>query len=261
MSDLAEAVRLLELAGVPSPRYDATVLLAHAAGDEDRFAEYVERRAGREPLQHIVGSTGFRYLDVEVGPGVFVPRPETELVAGAAIEAARRRPAPIVVDLCAGSGAIALAVAHEVPEAIVHAIEVDGDAFEWLRRNAFGASITLHLTPALDALRELDGTVDVVVSNPPYVKDGELGAADPEVREHDPRRALVAGPDGLAVIRDVESAAARLLRPDGCFVVEHGDDQAGAVTALLAADRWVDVTSHRDLTGRPRYVTATRTSP
>jgi release factor glutamine methyltransferase len=253
-AELPDAVRRLEQAGVPSAAHDAKRLFEHAAGDPELFARYVERRAAREPLQHILGTAGFRYLDLAVGPGVFVPRPETELVAGAVIDAARLLAAPVVVDLCAGSGAIALSVAYEVPAATVHAVERDPAALEWLRRNASGFDVTVHEGDAGRALPELDGTVDVVVSNPPYVAEYELDLVEPEVRDHDPRIALTAGPDGLDVIRAVERTAWRLLKPGGLLVVEHSDRQRDAVTEILHS--WSEVADHRDLTGRDRYATA-----
>jgi release factor glutamine methyltransferase len=280
---LVEAAERLAAAGVESPRWDAEQLVAHVLGvartslpvvpniDAAQYAALqalVVRRAGREPLQHIVGSVGFRYVELAVGPGVFIPRPETESVAGAAIDAARRTgvPKPVVVDLCSGSGAIALSVAHEVPNAVVHAVELDAGALEWLRRNASAreragdSPVTIHDGDAAHAVPELDGEVDVVVSNPPYVAEDELVQVDPEVRDHDPHLALVAGADGLDVIRSVERTAARLLKPGGVVVVEHSDRQGESAPALFT-DGWRDVSDHHDLVGRPRYVVATKMSP
>jgi release factor glutamine methyltransferase len=271
---LAEATARLAEAGVESPRWDAEQLVAHALGvsrtslpvvpnlDPDQHAaleRLVARRAAREPLQHIVGTVGFRYLDLHVGPGVFIPRPETEVVAGCAIEAARRVATPRVADLCAGSGAIALSVAHEVPDAEVHAVELDEGALEWLRRNASGVpNVTLHHSSVAGALPGEDGTFDVVVSNPPYVADHELPHTEPEVRDHDPHVALVAGADGLDVIREVERAAYRLLKPGGVVVVEHSDRQGQSAPAVFDPARWTGVADHPDLAGRPRYVVATK---
>lgn len=251
MTDLAGAVRRLESAGVPSPRFDAKALLAHAAGDLARFEEYVGRRAAREPLQHITGSVGFRYVEVLVGPGVFVPRPETEVVAGWAIEALRGLDAPVVVDLCTGSGAIAKAVAHEVPGAVVHAVEKDPAALAWARRNL----PHVHEGDARDAFPELDGTVDLVISNPPYLCAEDLELVEPEVRDHDPLVALVAGGDGLDVIRDVAATAYRLLKPGGHVVVEHSDRQGETAPEVLRRTGFHDVEDHLDLTGRPRFAT------
>ena len=279
---IQDAAVMLAAAGVESPRWDAEQLAAHVLGvsrtslpvvpnldaaQQQAFAELVVRRAAREPLQHIVGAVGFRYVELAVGPGVFVPRPETEDVAGAAVDAARLSGGqPLVVDLCSGSGAIALSVAHEVPTSVVHAVEVDDGALAWLRRNAEAREragdrpLTIHHADVVDALPELDGTVDVVVSNPPYVPLDELASVQPEVRDHDPVRALVAGPDGLDVIRQVERTAARLLKPGGRVVVEHSDRQGETAPAVFG-EGWSDVRDHRDLAGRPRYVTATKMVP
>ena len=277
---LAEATERLAAAGVDAARWDAEQLVAHVLGVprtslvtvEDLDAAQcaalqalVERRASREPLQHIVGTVGFRYVELAVGPGVFIPRPETEVVAGWAVDAARRAAGarPRVIDLCAGSGAIAFSVAHEVPQAEVHAVELDEGALTWAKRNADAREragdppVTLHHADAAHAVPELDGTVDVVVSNPPYVAEDEIALVDPEVRDHDPRVALVAGADGLDVIRAVERAARRLLKDGGVVVVEHSDRQGRTAPALFETG-WRDVADHKDLLGRDRFVTATR---
>lgn len=259
-----EAIGQLAAAGIPSPEHDARVLAAHAQASGAEFVDLVRRRAAREPLQHIVGSVGFRYLELEIGPGVFVPRPESEVVAGVAIDAARRVEQPVVVDLCAGSGAIALAIANEVTGAEVHAVEKDPGAFAWLQRNARNRqaagdpALRLHTGPVTGALPQLDGRVDVVVSNPPYVGDDELDHVDPEVRDHDPKIALVAGADGLDVIREVAEAAWRLLHPDGWLVVEHSDRQGESAPQVLADRGFVDVADRVDLTGRPRVALGRR---
>jgi release factor glutamine methyltransferase len=274
---LQRAVALLATAGIESPRWDAEQLAAHVLGvartslpvvpnldaaQHEQFVALVARRAAREPLQHIVGTVGFRYIELAVGPGVFVPRPETESVAGAAIDAIRGMGGErVVVDLCAGSGAIALSVAHEVPNAVVHAVEVDPGALDWLRRNASAREragdrpVTIHDADCADAVPELDGQVDVVVSNPPYVAEHEMVHVAPEVRDHDPLRALVAGGDGLDVIRAVERTAHRLLRPDGLVVVEHSDRQGEAAPEVFGAG-WGHVEDRADLAGRPRFLTA-----
>ena len=280
---LREATRRLAEAGVPSPRHDAEALAAHvlgtdrgavalaaARGDDvdpgGAFEELVDERARRVPLQHLVGTAPFRDLVLDVGPGVFVPRPETEVVAqpavddAAAMVAAGRR--PVVVDLCTGSAALALAVATEVPGSHVHAVELSAQAHAWAARNVarWAPGVDLRLGDAAVAFADLDGLVDVVVSNPPYVPpDSE--PVDPEVRDHDPEVALYGGgPDGLAVPRLVVAAAARLLRPGGLLVVEHADVQQRALLATLTSSgAWRDAAGHADLTGRPRYVTARRT--
>lgn len=262
---------MLEAAGVPSPRHDAEELAAYDLGVERRdlwrlrepgpnFAAYVRRRAAREPLQHITGRAYFRHLVLAVGPGVFVPRPETELVAEAAIAAARAAgPRPRVVDLGTGSGAIALAVAHEVPHALVHAVEADPRAYAWAQRNCTGSTVDLRAGDLRTAFADLEGRVDVVVANPPYVPPDGV-PRDPEVRDHDPAAALYGGgPDGLDEVRAVERVAYRLLRPGGTVVVEHADEQGESVPAIFSrAGAWESVADFPDLAGRPRYVTAVR---
>lgn len=257
---VAEAIAALREAGVPSPEHDARVLERHARATGQDFQALVRRRASREPLQHLVGSTGFRYLDLAVGTGVFVPRPETEVVVQAVLDEVRTMPQPLVVDLCAGSGTIGYSVAHEHDGAVVHLVERDAGAFEWMRRNRPEGSdrVHLHLGDAAEALPQLDGQVDVVASNPPYVAEDERELVDPEVRDHDPAMALFAGDDGLDVVRVVERRAWQLLKPRGFFVVEHSDRQGEAVPALLRAQGWIDVADHLDLTERPRYATAVK---
>jgi release factor glutamine methyltransferase len=278
---LDHAVAVLTAARVPSPEADAELLLAHVLGvsrgqlqarvvtgapidAEERLAvlELVERRAAREPLQHLTGRAAFRSLDLAVGPGVFVPRPETELVAQLAIDALQAVPggSPRAVDLGTGSGAIALALATEVPHAEVHAVENSPRAFIWARENAraIGApNLRLVFADLADALPDLDGTLDVVVSNPPYIPVGAI-PRDPEVRLHDPEAALYGGDDGLDVVRAVSAAARRLLRPGGVLVLEHGEAQGADIRALLAADGWRAGATTRDLTGRDRATTALR---
>jgi release factor glutamine methyltransferase len=248
---LTDAITTLTSAGVPSPEHDARVLAAQPGC----FEELVGRRAGREPLQYIVGSAPFRHLAVLVGPGAFIPRPETELVAGWVIEMVTPLDEPIVVDLCSGPGTIALSVAQEVPHARVHAVEVDAAAAAWARRNveATGLEVTLAVAAVSDAVPELNGRVDAVVANPPYIVRGTIDQA--EVRDFEPEIALYDEGDGLGHIRDVVTAARRLLRPGGFLAIEHGDDQAGAVTDNLRAAGFRDVADHQDLTGRDRFAT------
>jgi release factor glutamine methyltransferase len=274
----AAASRLAE-AGVASAESDAVALAAHAlgcsVGDVRKamvlgapvpaaYEALVAERAARVPLQHLTGRAGFRRLELEVGPGVFVPRPETEVVAGLAIEAARAAgERPVVVDLCTGSGAIALAVADEVPAARVYAAELAPEAHAWAARNvaATGLGVELRLGDATSAqvLAELDGRVDVVVSNPPYIPVGMV-PVDAEVREHDPSVALYGGSeDGLAVPLAVAARAAVLLRPGGTLVMEHADTQGESLPAALQRTGcWRDVVDHADLTGRPRATVARR---
>ncbi|NJQ04982.1 peptide chain release factor N(5)-glutamine methyltransferase [Streptomyces lonarensis] len=278
LAEVAQATQRLAAAGVASPRFDAEELAAfvhatdraklHLVGDADfdaRYWEAVARREAREPLQHITGRAFFRYLELQVGAGVFVPRPETESVVGWAIDAVRAMDVaePLIVDLCTGSGAIALALAQEVPRSRVHAVELDEDALGWARRNvantAEGSRVTLHHGDALTALPELDGQVDLVVSNPPYIPLTEWEYVAPEARDHDPELALFSGEDGLETIRGLERTARRLLRPGGIVVVEHADTQGGQVPWIFTEDRgWADAADHPDLNNRPRFATARR---
>ncbi|MBO9519954.1 MAG: peptide chain release factor N(5)-glutamine methyltransferase [Nocardioidaceae bacterium] len=271
---LREAEVTLSGAGVESPAYDAAALLAHVLGvsrgalalagsvepgAQARFQALVARRAEREPLQHLTGSAAFRHVELAVGPGVFTPRMETELLAGWAIETARlvSGRAPVVVDLCTGSGAIALSVADELPGAEVHAVELDRDAFAWASRNLAGSGVDLREGDMADAFADLDGTVDVVVCNPPYIPLTAYDGVAPEARDHDPALALWSGEDGLDAIRVLERTAARLLRPGGAVGAEHADLQGEAAPGVFArAGRWSDVRDHEDLAGRPRYLTA-----
>lgn len=267
-----DATRLLTLAGCTSPENDAVELLAHVlgrsrsslllvdavdAGTVERYLDLVSRRASREPLQHLTGVAGFRHVTLQVGPGVFVPRPETELLAGWAIEQAEGISAPIVVDLCTGSGAIALSVATEVPHATVHAVELDEQALGWAARNLDGAGVALHRADLAEALPELDGTVDVVVCNPPYIPLDAWESVAPEARNHDPHPALFSGHDGLDAMRDLERTAARLLKPGGVVGAEHADLQGESAPAVFSAPgRWDRIRDHLDLADRPRFVTA-----
>ena len=222
----------------------------------------VARRAAREPLQHLTGRAAFRSLELAVGPGVFVPRPETEQVVQLAIDALRAtaEPEPIAVDLGSGSGAIALAMATEVPHARVWAVENSPEAFPWTRRNVdeVGAeNLELVFGDLATALPELDGRVAVVISNPPYVPAGEI-PVDPEVHLHDPVAALYGGADGLDVVRVLSRRAAELLHPGGVLVIEHAETQSAPIAAILAADGWRAIAHHRDLTSRDRATTALR---
>jgi release factor glutamine methyltransferase len=277
LAEVAQATQRLADAGVPSPRFDAEELAAfvhgvkrgelHGVADADfdaRYWEAVARREAREPLQHITGRAFFRYLELQVGPGVFVPRPETESVVGWAIDAVRAMDVvePLIVDLCTGSGAIALALAQEVPRSRVHAVELDEGALTWARKNVEGSRVVLHHGDALTALPELDGQVDLVISNPPYIPLTEWEYVAPEARDHDPQVALFSGEDGLDVIRGLERTAHRLLRPGGVVVIEHADTQGGQVPWIFTEERgWADAADHPDLNNRPRFATARRAMP
>jgi len=310
-SSLREAVRqaasALAEAGIDSAEADAVSLAAFAlrtttsdvhklmimgAPAPEVFGDLVRERARRVPLQHLTGRSGFRRLELSVGPGVFIPRFETELVAGLAIThllsgkprdgAAERganlgtvqstvprfgvvNPTPSlglrVVDLCTGSGAIALAIKDEVPAAEVHAVELSALAHAWAIRNRddLGLDVDIRLGDATDAFPDLEAAVDLVVSNPPYIPVGSV-PNDPEVRDHDPEIALFGGSaDGLRIPIEVAARAAELLRPGGFFVMEHADVQGDSLpTALTSTGWWRDVRDHLDLNGRPRAVTAIR---
>lgn len=291
---IADGQRRLAAAGVPSPDTDAVLLAAYVKGvprsrlllhdrmdqtERTAYERLLTRRMARVPLQHLVGSAPFRNLELAVGPGVFIPRPETELVAQAGIDALRALPASErrAVDLCTGSGAVAFALATEAAPSHVTAVEVDDAAIAWTRRNAdalheeiesSGSRVDVvqadARTCAADGgpLASLRGTVAVVTMNPPYVPSGAR-VRDPEVRDHDPALALYGGIDGLEVIRGAISTAADLLQPGGLLVIEHSDEQGDeaedGVPALLLADgRWREVSDHRDLARKPRFTTATR---
>ncbi|MDN5856436.1 MAG: peptide chain release factor N(5)-glutamine methyltransferase [Actinomycetia bacterium] len=271
---IASATRGLADADVPSPRVDAELLLSHvldlprarlvldAAPTEQQVAEFealVRRRAAREPLQHLTGVTHFRHVELAVGAGVFIPRPETECLAGWAIEAASGISEPVVVDLCAGSGAIAAALADEVRGARVYAVEVDRDAVAYAERNLAGTGVDLRHGDVADAFPDLDGAVDVVVANPPYIPLVEYESVAAEAREHDPAVALWSGDDGLDLIRVIERVAYRLLRAGGVVGVEHADVQGESAPGVFASTgRWADVRDNADLSDRPRYLTARR---
>jgi len=280
------SIAVLSGAGIRNADVDAELLIGHVLGlsrgqvqakavtdagldPEQQLAvlEAVERRAAREPLQHITGRAPFRSLELAVGRGVFVPRPETELVAQVAIDAllAVASPAPRAIDLGTGSGAIAIALATEVPHAEVFAVENSPRAFTWARQNVrelAGDNLRLIFADLAELPAELDGspldgTFDVVVSNPPYIPLGAI-PRDPEVRLHDPEVALYGGDDGLDVVRAISIRAPRLLRPGGTLVLEHGELQGSAIRELLAADGWRAAATHRDLLGRDRTTTALR---
>ncbi|CAG7616196.1 Release factor glutamine methyltransferase [Leucobacter soli] len=275
----------LERAGIASPAVDAELIVAHVLGESrgrvqsfamlgteldegraERIRDLADERARRVPLQHLTGRAPFRGIELDVGPGVFVPRPETETVAQFAIDAlaAVPDPAPIAVDLCTGSGAIALALAQEVATARVWAIEKSAEAHAWAERNvaALGdGRVELILGDAADAVEllppELVGRVRVLVSNPPYVP-ADMVPRDPEVRDHDPDLALYGGPDGLDLVRVISGVGRELVAPGGSLVLEHAEGQGEAIRGILSADGWRAAATHRDLTLRDRATTAVR---
>ena len=281
---LRRATGLLAEAGVDSPRVDAELLLAHVlglgrgellarvfagaagtAGEAERFAALVARRARREPVQHLTGVAFFHGLDLAVGPGVFLPRPETELLVDAVLAELTARPAAAtVVDLCTGSGAIAAAVSAWAQEhgrdVAVIAVELDDEAAGWARRNLEPRGVYLRQGDALVALPELEGRVDVVVSNPPYVPEAET-PVQAEARL-DPARALYGGDAaGMRIPVGIAARAAALLTPGGLFAMEHHETQGAALIEALGADgAFEDVRVHPDLTGRDRFLTARRSA-
>ncbi|MCV7686650.1 peptide chain release factor N(5)-glutamine methyltransferase [Micrococcus luteus] len=279
---LRDAAARLTAVGIDSPRVDAELLLAHVLGldrgallarvfagavaepaQAAAFEALVGRRAAREPVQHLTGVAHFHGLDLAVGPGVFVPRPETELLVETVVADLAARPAAgAVVDLCTGSGAIAAAVAawgeaRGRPLAVT-AVELDPAAADWARRNLAPRGVDLRQGEALVACPDLEGRVDVVVSNPPYVPEAEV-PAQPEARL-DPARALYGGDaPGLRIPRAIAHRAADLLVPGGLFAMEHHETQGPALLAALGADRrFTGVRVHQDLTGRDRFLTARR---
>lgn len=274
------AAARLAAAGVDSPRHDAEELLALALGTTRAALRQgthalspsvlldaealIDRRASRVPLQHLTGMAGFRYLDLVVGPGVFVPRPETELLAGAAVEELAKLVAagvrhPVAVDLCTGSGAVAAALATEVPGSRVTAVELSEDAYAFARRNAGAAGVDVRLGDMADAVDDLAGAVQVVTANPPYIPLDAFESVSAEARDHDPPLALWSGADGLAAIRVVADVAARLLVPGGLVLCEHADVQGEAAARVFSGSgHWSHVRDHRDLAERPRFVSARR---
>ena len=280
---ISEALELatdkLSAAGVLSPSVDAELLgcfvldasrsdltlraIANEPFPQNKLAEFLEavsRREKREPLQHITGLAPFRHLELEVGPGVFIPRPETELLVDLAIEKIRAVDKPVIVDLCSGSGAIAISLNSEIAEAIVYAVELSEDAFSFLVRNyqKYGLdSKTLRNENLTTALQQLESGVDLVISNPPYIPDAAV-PIDLEVKLYDPSLALYGGQDGLDVIRQISSRAWFLLRSGGHLVLEHAHTQAPAIGELLLTEGWQEVVSASDLTGKDRMISAVR---
>jgi len=277
---IESATKRFEEAGIESARADAEILASFvldiSRGEllsktitEDSFSEeesmkyeaLVAKRAERFPLQHLTGFAYFRQLELKVGPGVFVPRFETEVVTQLAVDALKAvaSDSPVAVDLATGSGAIALSLATEVPYSKVHAVELSVDALVFTRENfaRYAPTADLRQGDLADAFQDLNGQVDVLISNPPYIPD-EMIPIYPEVHLHDPSLALYGGSDGLDLIRKVDSTARRLLRLGGSLVIEHADMQGKAVQELLLASGWRLVATHKDLAGRDRATTGIR---
>ncbi|MEO8813837.1 MAG: peptide chain release factor N(5)-glutamine methyltransferase [Mycobacterium sp.] len=264
-------------AGIDSARNDAEELAAHLAGTDRgrlvlldppgddffvRYRDLVAARSSRVPLQHLIGTAAFGPATLHVGPGVFIPRPETEAMLEWALGCAGTQqfpPRPIIVDVCTGSGALAVTLARHWPAARVIGIDDSAEALRYARRNCADTAVELLQADvtAPGLLTDLDGRVDLVVANPPYIPDG--ASLDPEVAQYDPPHALFGGADGMAVIPAVVALAGRLLRPGGLFAVEHDDTtSAPTVDSITATGLFGDVLPRRDLTGRSRFVTATR---
>lgn len=269
---VSEATTILQQAGVPSPRVDAELLAEHLLGvglgrlrammlgnspAPEGYADLVAERAQRTPLQHITGVAHFRYLELAVGPGVFIPRPETESVVQLVIDHVKGMEHPRIVDLGTGSGAIAGSIAHEVPGSDVHAVEYSPFAHAWAAKNLAPLGVNLVLGDLRDALPELNGTFDVVISNPPYIP-AEAVPNEPEVALHDPPEALYGGgADGMELPTAAAASAARLLVPGGYFVMEHAEVQAGWIKAMLSRSGvWTGITTHLDLNGKERATSA-----
>ena len=271
--EISAAAATLAGAGIDSARTDAELLAAHVAGMDRglllfadhpggaftrRYQEAVTTRARRIPLQHITGTAAFGPLELRVGPGVFIPRPETESLLEWA--GAQRLPEnPLIIDVCTGSGALAVALSRNHPDARVIGIDDDENALDYAHRNAASTPVEIVEGDAADPdlLSDLDGTVDLVVSNPPYIPSGSV--LEPEVAEHDPAHALFGGPDGMSVIRPIVARAARWLRDGGLLAVEHDDTTSGLTVEIIRdSGAFIDVRPHTDLTGRPRFVTAER---
>ncbi|TAP45688.1 peptide chain release factor N(5)-glutamine methyltransferase [Arthrobacter sp. S39] len=274
---VTEATAILAQAGVPSPRVDAELLADHLLGvglgrlrammlgdspAPEGYADLVAERAQRTPLQHITGVAYFRYLELAVGPGVFIPRPETESVVQLVIDHVKGMAHPRIVDLGTGSGAIAGSIAHEVPGAEVHAVEYSPFAHAWAEKNLAPLGVRLVLGDLRDALPEYNGTFDVVISNPPYIP-AEAIPNEPEVALHDPPEALYGGgADGMELPTAAAASAARLLVPGGYFVMEHAEVQAGWIKAMLSrAGVWTGITTHLDLNGKERATSALLSGP
>ncbi|MEL4357878.1 MULTISPECIES: peptide chain release factor N(5)-glutamine methyltransferase [unclassified Luteococcus] len=264
----------LARAGSPSPAAEARTLLSHVMGTEpgrlvlapdataeqaEHFQHLVARRTTGIPVQHLTGEAWFRTVRLAVGPGVFVPRPETEVMTGWALERLAGLPEPVVVELCAGSGAISKAIAAEHPGARQYAVELDETAHDWARRNLADTGVELRQGDMADAFRDLDGTADLVIANPPYIPLDAWESVTAEVRDHDPALALWSGDDGLDATRVVAAVAARLLRPGGWACSEHAEVQHhSAPEVFVQTGAFGQVRDLPDLTGRPRFVTAQR---
>lgn len=271
---LHRAAERLGAAGFPSPLTDARILMAEVIGDNpghllmleameegqvEQFEAHLQRRLAGEPVQYITGTAPFRYEELAVAPGVFIPRPETELLVDHALAflSSRGRDARRVVELGAGSGAISRSIAREIPATQQWAVEISSDAMPWLERNLQDTAVQVVHADMAVALPELNGTIDLVVTNPPYVPTWARHLLPDDV-EFDPEMAVFAGADGLDVLRVVAEVAARLLKPGGALVTEHDESHQDQVIALFGEPLFSNTLGHLDLTGRPRVVSAER---
>jgi release factor glutamine methyltransferase len=272
-SFLKETAERFRIAGIASYQADAEVLIAHfldcsrgeliakafvdqAFKPSEALIYAIERRAKREPLQHLTGVAHFRDLSLFVGPGVFIPRPETESVVSIGLSFMEARVNPKALDIGTGSGAIAIALATETG-ARVDAIEKSDVAAGYAQKNIVASGATVNLMVGDFRELKLDfGSYDLVISNPPYIPQSAV-PVDPEVRDYDPELALYGGEDGLDLIRELIELSYLLLAPSGMLVLEHADGQSDMVCELLLAN-WQNVRAHPDPTGRLRSVSATR---
>jgi release factor glutamine methyltransferase len=274
---LSESSSKLKEAGVISATVDAELITCFCLGISrselslmvatnqefpqeslDKFQLALARRVARQPLQHITGTAPFRHLELKVGPGVFTPRPETEQVVGFAMEKIGNLQSPVIVDLCSGSGAIAISLATEIPESKVFAVEKSKDAFGYLLQNAASYGLVddyLRNEDLQNSLSELDGEVDLVISNPPYIPNDAI-PIDLEVQLHEPSMSLYGGVDGLDVIRQISIRAKKLLKSGGLLVLEHADSQSNAIGKLLLAGGWLEIEARTDLAGKERMISA-----
>lgn len=270
---LRSAAERLRASGVPSPEWDARLMAAYLThtghmdiplheepmpGFDVAYEALVARREHREPLQHVLGVAWFGPLELEVGPGVFIPRPETEVLAEWGVRQLRGMDSPLVVDLCTGSGALAAYIAHEAPNARVYAVELSDAAFSYAQRNLADSGVTLIQGDVTDPeiLAELNSSVDLLVTNPPYVP--ETDDLEPEVYA-DPHEAVFSGTDGMTLIRQMVPTVSRLLKPRGRVGIEHDDTTSSLVQAALHdAGGFTAIKPLTDLTGTPRFVTALR---
>ncbi len=223
---------------------------------EEQFYDLLDRRLNFEPLQYLTGVAGFRYLNIEVGPGVLVPRPESELLVEAVLQHIENLPAPVsVIDLGAGSGALSLAIATEAPTSRVIAVEKSPEALFWLKKNVSVIAENVRVVEG-DVVDVLPGIkCDVVITNPPYVPDSQELPRD--VAAFEPHIALFGGPTGMEIPQQFITAAARLLKPGGVLVIEHTEEQGAAIATALSVD-FSEVALHDDLVGRPRWTSAVR---